>query len=283
MMKSSGKIIKKGSKLSMLVKDIDIFKENLDKVVKNIDMEYVGENSKEVKPVFNPEDIFKKALKKASEKAVVEVQDEPKENVKSKKKESENPFLKTIKELETKNQTLNKEIKQKNQEIELLKKEIEDLKISSRKNGYDLGYQEGFSKASADVKNNIENSLKNIEENFNKTMKKATTESKELLDFIKELIEKGVKKIVGEAFSKESLIFLIDKISSDFSSEDKIVLRVSPDIYNTVKEIELSDKFSILKDASMKKLSIFAEMENGVADYSISTQIKKIIEMLDGE
>jgi len=134
MIKSSGKIIKKDSNLSKLVKNINIFKENLDKVVKNIDMEYVGDNSKEIKPVFNPQEIFEKALNKINKSELIDkINKDSETKSKTIKKEVENPYLKTIKKLETEKNNLKQEIESKDKEIEYLKKQMEDLKNSSEK------------------------------------------------------------------------------------------------------------------------------------------------------
>ena len=96
------------------------------------------------------------------------------------------------------------------------------------------------------------------------------------------VIECSTRKIVGDSFNKETVSLIVEKIRKSFPDEQKLNLRVSQDMFTLFASLENKDVV-ISKDGTMDNRSVVVELGEGVADFSIHTQLKKVIEWIEEE
>ncbi|MFO7734954.1 MAG: hypothetical protein R6W70_01930 [bacterium] len=188
---------------------------------------------------------------------------------------------KKVLELEKKTEENRDVIKKKNMEIKLLKEKIEELRKNKKTQGFKQGVEDGMKKGLADSKKRVDESIEEMGKNINKELKRIKKESEGRWEKIRDIIIASVVKIAGDSFAEEHAVEVIRNVKSVFPDEDRIVLKVSPQLFNVFKDTE-RENIKIIKDRNGDKFSIFAEAKDAVVDFSFETQIKNIKNWLDG-
>lgn len=263
----SGKVIKFNSKQYAQVEAIDIFSMQHSKLVSEFNIPVLGNTNRDVIPYFVEQESF-------PQKQTKEISETPSDQAEE-IRETVSVELIELDSLKARISMLEKELKEK-------EKETLEMKKGYRKEGYERGYQEGITKGVTDGTKDIHNAVAKIEKDVETELSKLKQTSENLWESVGLLIESGLNKIIGKSLNADSVKEIIEKVKKSFPDEKKIVFRVSEDIYQILAGVE-KENIQVVKDTAMKPRSIVAELADGVADFSIDTQIKKIIKWLGGE
>lgn len=188
---------------------------------------------------------------------------------------------KKVLELEKKIEEYETILQKKNREIQQLRKNIDELRKNKKSEGVKKGIEEGMKKGLADSRKRIDEALENMAKNMKEELKRIKKESEGRWERIRDIIIASIVKIAGNSFAEGHAVEVIRNVKAVFPDEDRIVLKVSPQLFNIFKDTE-HENIKIMKDKKGEKFSIFAEAKDAVVDFSFETQIKNIENWLDG-
>ncbi len=258
-----GKVIKAGSKQYRTVEDIDIFNLRQVRQILELKIPVVKEASSEVRSIF--------------------VDDEEVEHIENSDKDVYSDETVAVKETVT---IETSEIERMSSQIEELKNmiaakdnQILEIRKNFRAEGYERGRVEGSSKGQVEAQKEAVKVIENIKNSFDSELLKLKSDSDELWQSVIEFVRKALFKLAGKSLEEKDALSIIEKIRASFPDESKLSIRVSPDLFTIFSQIN-REGIAIVKDVTMEPKSVVAELAEGIADFSLKTQVEKVIKWL---
>lgn len=259
----AGKVIKSGSRHYSTVEEIDIFNMRVGDTV-SFDIPVVAEAGSVVEPLFSEEP---EESGYSPEEPVI-----PENHQGEVAQETVEVERNLVEEME-------REILYLREVLEQRDAEMQEIKKNFRKEGYDRGRAEGFSRGMADARKENTKVLERLEQDLKDSVDSLRADSESLWDGVLTIVDESVRKIIGKNLNDDTLAVLVERIRTDNPDAAKIILRVSPDLHPAFSNIS-STGVTIQRDMNMEEKSIVAELDDGVYDYSIDNQIRRVMDWL---